>query len=196
MLTWQSSSAMSMCWPTPLRERSRPAAGQVIAFAGDAHQPAHALDHEVIAGAAGVRAGLAEAGDGAVDQARVELLQAFVVQAVLGQAAHLEVFNQDVALQRQFAHQLGAARRGDVQRHRQLVAVGGQVIRSFGGVVARLVLQVRRPPGPRVVARAGAFDLDDLGAEVGEVLGAPGTRQDAGEIQHAYAGKGSGTLRH
>ncbi|KAG1529318.1 hypothetical protein G6F50_018083 [Rhizopus delemar] len=26
----------------------RTAAGQVIAFAGDAHQPAHALDHEVI----------------------------------------------------------------------------------------------------------------------------------------------------
>ncbi len=166
----------------------RTAARQVVAFAGDAHQAAHALDHEVVAGAAGVRAGLAEARDGAVDQAGVDFLQAVVVQAVLGQAAHLEVFHQDVALQRQFAHQFGAAGRRDVQRHGELVAVGRQVVGRLAGVVARLVLQVGRPPGPRVVARAGPFDLDHLGAEIGEVLGAPGAGQDAGQVEHTYAG--------
>ena len=41
-----------------------------VGAAGDAHQPAHALDQEVVAGALRVRAGLAEAGDRAVDQAR------------------------------------------------------------------------------------------------------------------------------
>ena len=47
----------------------RPAAGQVVALAGDAHQPAHALDHEVVAGPLAARPGLAEAGDRAVDEA-------------------------------------------------------------------------------------------------------------------------------
>ncbi len=75
----------------------RTAARQVVALAGDAHQAAHALNHEVVAGAAGVGAGLAEAGDGAVDQARVHFLETGVVQAVLGQAADLEVLDQDVA---------------------------------------------------------------------------------------------------
>ncbi len=214
MLTWQSSSQPAI---GALQQRGqdahggihaghevghghagllRAAAGQVVAFARNAHQAAHALDHEVIPGAAGVRAGLAKAGDRAIDQTRVDGLQAFVVQAVFLQAAYFEVFHQDIALQGEFPHQLGTARRGNVQRHRHLVAVGGQVVGGFGGVVARFVLQIRRPPRARVVARAGPFDLDDLGAQVGQVLGAPGARQHAGQIQHAYAGKGSGTLRH
>ncbi|KAG0775465.1 hypothetical protein G6F22_013281 [Rhizopus arrhizus] len=39
--------------------------GFAVAAAGDAHQAAHALDQEVVAGPRGVGAGLAEAGDGA-----------------------------------------------------------------------------------------------------------------------------------
>ena len=41
----------------------RAAAGQVVALAGDAHEAAHALDDEVVAGAIGVRTVLPEAGD-------------------------------------------------------------------------------------------------------------------------------------
>ncbi len=174
----------------------RAAAGQVVALAGDTHQAAHALDHEIVAGAAGIRAGLAEARDRAIDQARVDGLDAFVVQPVLAQAADLEVLDQDVALLRQLAHQLRPARRGDVQRHRQLVAVGREVVGRLGGVVAGRILQIGRPPGARVVARAGPFDLDDFRTQVGQVLGTPGARQHAGEIQHANAGQGSRTLRH
>ena len=40
-------------------------------FAGDAHQPAHALRDQVEAAAIGVGAGAAEAGDRAVDQAGI-----------------------------------------------------------------------------------------------------------------------------
>jgi hypothetical protein len=42
-----------------------------------------------------------------------------------------------------------------------------------------------RPPAPRVVARALALDLDDVGAEIGENLPGPGPRQDAGQFEHA-----------
>ena len=50
----------------------RPAAGAVVALAGHAHQAAHALDRVVVAGAVAVGAGLAEAGDRAVDEARLQ----------------------------------------------------------------------------------------------------------------------------
>ena len=52
------------------------AAAEVVALAGDAHQPAHALDRVVVAGAVAVGPGLAEAGDAAVDEPRVERLAA------------------------------------------------------------------------------------------------------------------------
>ena len=58
------------------------AAGQVVPLAGHAHQAAHALHGVVVAGAFSVRAGLAEAGDGAVDQARPAGAQRGGVQAV------------------------------------------------------------------------------------------------------------------
>ena len=41
-----------------------------VGLAGQVHDPAHALDHEVIAGAGGIGAVLAEAGDRAIDEAR------------------------------------------------------------------------------------------------------------------------------
>ena len=46
----------------------RPGARLAFGHAGQAHQPAHALDQEVVAGARRVRAVLAEAGDRAIDQ--------------------------------------------------------------------------------------------------------------------------------
>ena len=49
----------------------RAAARAVVALAGHAHQAAHALHGEVVAGALAVGPGLAEAGDRAVDEARV-----------------------------------------------------------------------------------------------------------------------------
>ena len=52
------------------------ALGFAVRRAGEVHDPAHALGHEVIAGAGGVRPGLAEAGDRAIDQARALLAQA------------------------------------------------------------------------------------------------------------------------
>jgi len=42
--------------------------------------------------------------------------------------------------------------------------------------MAVLVTQVGRSPGARVVADAGPFDLDHVGAEVGQILRAPRPR--------------------
>ena len=49
---------------------------RAVGLAGQVHDPAHALDDEVVAGARRVGAVLAEAGDRAIDQPRVERLEA------------------------------------------------------------------------------------------------------------------------
>jgi hypothetical protein len=48
----------------------RPGAFLALGAAGDAHQAAHALDQEIVAGARGVGAVLAEAGDRAIHELR------------------------------------------------------------------------------------------------------------------------------
>ena len=49
-----------------------PPPGRVVPLAGHAHQAAHGLDHEVVGGAGRAAVRLAEAGDRAVDEARVD----------------------------------------------------------------------------------------------------------------------------
>ena len=47
-----------------------------------------------------------------------------------------------------------------------------------------------RAPVPRIVTAARTLDLDDFGAEVGEQLRAPGTGQDAAEVEYLDAFEG------
>ncbi len=75
----------------------RAAAREVVALAGDAHQSAHALEDEVVAGARRVRAVLSESGDRAIDQPRIDLAQIVVGEAVARQVADLVVLDDDVA---------------------------------------------------------------------------------------------------
>jgi hypothetical protein len=44
-----------------------------------------------------------------------------------------------------------------------------------------------RAPGPGIVAGPGAFDLDDVGAEIGEDLSGPGAGQNSGEFENAQS---------
>src|SRR5690606_34249506 len=64
-----------------------------------------------------------------------------------------------------------------------------------GGIVrvaAFAVAQPRRAPPARVVAGAGALDLDDVGAQIGQVLRAPGAGEHAREVENANAGERTG----
>ena len=62
--------------------------------------PRHALDHEVITRPLRVGSVLAEAGDRAIDQARIDGFQAVIVEAILLQPADLEVLDHDIGLAR------------------------------------------------------------------------------------------------
>src|SRR3954465_15670521 len=50
----------------------------------------------------------------------------------------------------------------------------------------------RRAPAARVVTRAGALDLYDVGAEIGEDLSRPRTCQNARKLKNADTGERSG----
>ncbi len=152
----------------------RAAAGLAVRVPGDAHHAAHGLDHEVVTGTLGVGAVLAETGDRAVNQARVDGFEARVIEAVLLQAADLEVLHQHIALCGHFEDQRLAFGLRHVKRDGALVAVAGGEVGGLKRVVSLGILEERRPPVARVVARAGALDLDHIGAQVGQHLGAPG----------------------
>src|SRR5206468_8113055 len=81
----------------------RTASWLAVALAGDAHEATHALEDEVVAGAVRARAGLAEPGDRAVDDARIDSPQILVGEPVFCEAADLVVLEQHVALRRELA---------------------------------------------------------------------------------------------
>jgi hypothetical protein len=54
-------------------------------------------------------------------------------------------------------------------------------------VVAVSPFDERRAPGTSIVSRSLAFDLDDVGAKVGQHLSGPRPGQDAGKFEDAEA---------
>src|SRR5262245_34865092 len=117
----------------------RPPAGKIVALAGDAHQSGHALDHEVVAGALGVRPGLAEARHRAVDEPRVDLPQILVAQAVTREVADFVVLHQHVALRGELAHDVLPRGFRQIHRHRLLAAIGASEVGGLGRVLSARV---------------------------------------------------------
>src|SRR6185436_18212728 len=72
---------------------------------------------------------------------------------------------------------------------RFLVAVGAEVERVVVVRLALRVFQVRRAEGAGVVAAAGAFDLDHLGAEIGQHLRRQGTSKHPCQVENFDARK-------
>src|SRR5690606_17913476 len=106
-------------------------------------------------------------------------------QAVAGEIAELVVLQQHVGLARQLAYELRALGLGDVDGDRLLAAVGAAEIGRFARLLAVGVADVRRRECARVVTLAGPLDLDDLGAQVAQVLAGPWAGQDARHVEHA-----------
>ena len=169
-----------------VRHRDAGAHRRAVRLPGHRHQPRHSLDDVVVARPRGVGSVLPEAGDRAVDQPRIVGREALVVEAVAGERAGAEVLDEDVGPAGEIADAGAALLGAEVGAHRLLAAVAAVEV---GGVAAALALDEGRPPSAGVVA-FGAFDLDHLGAKVGECLPGPGAGQDARHLDDPEAAEG------
>ncbi len=158
-----------------------------LRLAGDAHDSRHALNEEVVAGALGVRAGLAEAGHRAVDEPRIERLQALVVEPELLQTADLEILKEHIGARREPAHDLAPPVGGEISDNRAFAAIARVEI---GGRFLPLRFDEGRTPAARLVALR-TLDLDDVGAEIGERLSGGRAREHARELDDAQSRKGA-----
>ena len=155
----------------------RPLAGN----AGDGHEAAHALGDLVDAGPVAVRPALPEAGDAAVDEARVDGAQALVVDAQPPLDVRPVVLHHDVGVLGQPLEDGHALRIAEVQRQRLLAAV--QVLEVEPVAVAAHAV---------AVAPAGHLDLDGARAPVHELAHAGGAGAGPGEVEHGVAREGQG----
>ncbi len=148
--------------------------------AGDRHQPAHALRDLIEARTLVIGAILAEAGNAAIDDARIDRAQAFIVDAEPGLDVGTKILDHDVGLFHKPPKHFKTFLVLQIERHRAFVAVQILEIRAMARA-ARLfaggILHQR-------------IDLDDIGAPVRELphAGRPGA--DPGEIEHDEAGEG------
>jgi len=151
-----------------------------IRLAGEAHDPAHPLDDEVVRRPGPPRAVLAEPGDLAVDRARVQRGDALLREPESGHRPRTEILDDDIgSLDEPLECRLP---RGmlEVEGDAALVPVDREVVR-------RHAVLVRGRPAPRLVAGPRLLDLDDLGAVVGEHERAVRTGERPGQVDDADA---------
>ena len=165
-------------------DRHADAGRRAVRHAGQIHHAAHALRHQIVAGALGVGAVLAEAGHRAIDQTRIFRRQALVVEAELGEPADLEILDQHVRALASLRTMRRPSSLSKSSFDRALAAVGGMEI-GRADMLAVGAFHERRPPAAGIVAGAFALDLDDVGAQVGQHLPRPGPGQDAGKFEDA-----------
>ena len=162
-----------------------------IRRAGQIHDAAHRLDHEIIACTLGIRSALAKTGDRTIDQTRIDRFEAFIIKAILFQPADLEILDQHIGVGRKPPDRRLTFRRFEIHRNRALSAIacmeiGGREITTVGGC------NKGRAPCSRIIARSRAFHFHDIRAEISQSLANPRPRQNAGEFENADAGKGFG----
>ena len=180
-----SYSATSTTWPRPVlrrcfqrhqraddaiqcgqrvADRDAGARRRAIGRAGDVAQSAHRLADDAEARAFAIRAGLPVAGNADHDHAGIDGGEGFVGEAPVLERAGAEVLDHDVRAFHQRARDRLAVRLPQVDGDRSLVA------RLHVPPQRRAVLHVA--PIAQRVAGAGRLELDDVGAELGQDLGA------------------------
>ena len=158
-----------------VEHRDPGAVGGPVRIAGQAHQPAHRLDHQVVAGDRRAALSGAEPVDRGVHHRGVGGVHGVVVQSEPPQPAGLEVLDDDIGAGGELLGQPQVLGVAQVQGDGALVAVDAEV-------VGRHVVADRRHPGAGVVPGWG-LHLDDLGPHVGQQHRRVGAGEDAGEVR-------------
>ena len=152
--------------------------GLAVRLARHAHEATHGLHHEVVAGPVLVRARLPEASDGAVHEPRVERREVLPSEPEARERADLEVLEEHVRPLGQAADDGLALGPGEVHGDGLLAAVCAGEVGGLARLGAIRCGEPGRAPAPRLVPRPRPLDLHHLGAEVGEELARPGSRED------------------
>jgi hypothetical protein len=150
---------------------------------GEIRHAAHRIDGPC-AGASGVpRAGVTEGGAAQSDDARIDLREAFVIEAEAAHRAGPEVVGHDVGVPDELQKHLFACRMRDFETQALLVARAE--IREVGTFVPplRSRLAVHERPGLAVLKMRDALDPDHLGAEIRQERSAPRQRVDLFECE-------------
>ena len=148
-------------------------------LAGHADHPALRLEDQVERGPVPVRSVLAEARDGAVDDAGIPCGGRLVAEAEPGEGADPVVLEHDVAPLHEAEEELLALRVLQVDLDPLLVPVQAHEVRG-------LAAGQRRAPGAGDVAGVLGLELDDLGAEVGQHGGAERAGQGMAQVEHLH----------
>ena len=147
--------------------------GILIGIAGQIEDAAHGLRDDVIAGAVGEGACLAEPTHGSVQDGGVDLPDSCVVDPEFCGDTRFEVLHDEVCVPDQIEEHRLALRVLQIERHALFAAV------EDGEVFAFSVCFIERAPGPRLVA-CRRFYFDDLRTVI---------RQDHGAERAAHRGR-------
>ena len=166
--------------------------------AGDGHAAAESL-HDLVKGRTLVMgAVLAEAGDRAGDDARVDRGQGVVVDLQPPGDAGGEVVQHHIGVAHQFVEEAQPGLGLEVDGHRTLVAVQGEEV---GAHAVQGMLRVVLKQAAGALALAGRLHLHRIAAEVGQDHAGVGAGQHVRQVDQADAGQGlaggasSGALR-
>src|SRR6185312_5325018 len=142
--------------------------------AGHGHDAAHALRDLVDRGPRRIGAVLAEAGNAAIDDARVALADGLIIDAEPPGDAGPHVLDDNVGLFR--------------EPHQDLAALVGFQVQRDGALVAMQVLEVRAvAPAYQLAGLAFLWrrlDADHVGAPIGQCADAGGTRARQRQVDH------------
>ena len=157
--------------------------------AGNAHQAAHSLGHQVKAAPVAVGAGGAKPGNGAVNQAGLDLGQFPIAQLQPLHNAGAKVFHHHVGVLQQSPEHLPARLFPQVQGQAALVAVQRQKAGRPAAIKGR-------PHPPGIVAAIGLLNLHHVRAHIGQQHSANRPGHDLGQIQHFHTGQRGNTGQH
>jgi hypothetical protein len=105
---------------------------RAVGLAGDRHDAGDALRHQIEAALVLHRSRLSIAGDGGVDQPRIEGRQRRVVESQPGHDTGPEILDQDVGGLRQAPHDVLAARGLEIDDDAALATIDGVEARTVG----------------------------------------------------------------
>src|SRR5271166_1534701 len=149
-------------------------------LAGDAHRAAGGLGDHVEGEVLLVGAAFAEALDLAIDDTGVELPDDIIAAAQPLDRAGRHVLDRHIRLLQQVLDDLETARRFEVEGDRLLVGV--ELVE-----IPRVIIGLPGPQSAAGIPGLRVLDLDHLGAEPGERLGAGGAGLELRKIDHPNA---------